>query len=184
MSEVEWQKALNYISEDKQDKFMQVDFSATPYDITGSGQKRTKHYFPHIVVDYSLNQAIHAGLVKTIAIDKRNEIASLSDEDIEFKAVRDGKEVIDLSDGQRLMLRAGLARLKLLEEEFIKINPNKYPKMLVICEDTKVSPLVKDFLMQEGLVEGDVLQIDSDKKGYVKTEEWKQIKESLFNIDK
>lgn len=184
ISEVEWQKSLNYISENKKDKFIQVDFSATPYDITGSGQKRTKHYFPHIVVDYSLKQAIHAGLVKTIAIDKRKEIASLSDEDLEFKAIREGNEVVELSDGQRLMLRAGLSRLKLLEDEFVKINPNKHPKMLVICEDTKVSPLVKDFLVQEGLANEDVLQIDSDKKGSVKPEEWKQIKQSLFNIDK
>lgn len=161
-----------------------MDFSATPYDITGSGQKRTKHYFPHIVVDYSLRQAIRAGLVKTIAIDRRKEIASLTDEDLEFKAIRDGKEVIELSDGQRLMLRAGLSRLKLLEEEFVKINPDKHPKMLVICEDTKVSPLVKDFLIQEGLTDGDILQIDSDKKGSVKPDEWKQIKQSLFNIDK
>lgn len=184
VSEVEWQKSLNYISENKEDKFIQVDFSATPYDITGSGQKRTKHYFPHIVVNYSLNQAIHAGLVKTIAIDKRKEIASLTDEDLKFKAIRDGKEVIELSDGQRLMLRAGLSRLKLLEDEFVKINPNKHPKMLVICEDTKVSPLVKDFLIQEGMDDNDVLQIDSDKKGSVKPEEWKQIKQSLFNIDK
>ena len=164
--------------------FIQVDFSATPYDITGSGQKRTKHYFPHIIVDYTLNSAIRAGLVKTIAIDKRKEIASLADDELEFKAIRDGKNVLELSDGQRLMLRAGLSRLQLLEEEFTKINPSKHPKMLVICEDTKVSPLVKDFLVQEGLAEEDVLQIDSDKKGAVKPEEWKQIKQSLFNIDK
>lgn len=184
VSEVEWQKSLNYISEGKHTNFIQVDFSATPYDITGSGQKRTKHYFPHIIVDYTLNSAIRAGLVKTIAIDKRKEIASLSDEDLEFKAIRDGKEVVGLSDGQRLMLRAGLSRLQLLEEEFTKINVNKHPKMLVICEDTKVSPLVKEFLLQEGLAESDVLQIDSDKKGAVKPDEWKQIKQSLFNIDK
>ena len=184
ISEVEWQKSLNFISENKKTNFIQVDFSATPYDITGSGQKRTKHYFPHIIVDYTLNSAIRAGLVKTIAIDKRKEIASLADDELEFKAIRDGKNVLELSDGQRLMLRAGLSRLQLLEEEFTKINPSKHPKMLVICEDTKVSPLVKDFLVQEGLAEEDVLQIDSDKKGAVKPEEWKRIKQSLFNIDK
>ncbi len=184
VSEVEWQKSLNYISEEKETDFIQVDFSATPYDITGSGQKRTKHYFPHIVVDFTLKQAIYAGLVKTIAIDKRKELASLGNEDLEFKAVRDGKEVVGLSDGQRLMLRAGLERLKGLEEAFTSVNPDKHPKMLVICEDTKVSPLVEDFLRQEGLNENDILQIDSDKKGSVKPEEWKQIKQSLFNIDK
>lgn len=184
VSEVEWQKSLNFISENKKTNFIQVDFSATPYDITGSGQKRTKHYFPHIIVDYTLNSAIRAGLVKTIAIDKRKEIASLADDELEFKAIRDGKNVLELSDGQRLMLRAGLSRLQLLEEEFSKINPNKHPKMLIICEDTKVSPSVKDFLIQEGLADEDVLQIDSDKKGAVRPDEWQQIKQSLFNIDK
>ena len=184
VSEVEWQKSLNFISEGKETNFIQIDFSATPYDITGSGQKRMKHYFPHVIVDYTLNSAIHAGLVKTIAIDKRKEIASLSDEDLEFKAIRDGKSVVGLSEGQRLMLRAGLSRLKLLEEEFVKVNETKHPKMLVVCEDTKVSPLVKEFLIQEGLQENDVLQIDSDKKGSVKPDEWKQIKQNLFNIDK
>ncbi len=44
-----------------------------------------------------------------IAIDKRNEIASM---DLDFKAIRDGRKVIGLSDGQRVMLRAGLAKLK------------------------------------------------------------------------
>jgi type III restriction enzyme len=184
VSEVEWQRALNYIADGKSGTFMQVDFSATPYDITGSGQRRTKHYFPHIVVDYSLSQAVHSGLVKTIAIDRRKEFASLADEDLDFKAERDGKNVIGLSEGQRLMLRAGLSRLQLLEGEFVKINPQKHPKMLVICEDTKVSPFVREFMLQEGLAEEDVLQIDSDKKGAVKPEEWKQIKQSLFNIDK
>lgn len=184
VSEVEWQKSINFISEGKERNFIQVDFSATPYDVTGSGQTRTKHYFPHIIVDFDLKNAIYQGLVKTIAIDKRKEIASLEDEDLNFKAVRDGKEVVDLSDGQRLMLRAGLEKLKLLEEEFTKENPEKHPKMLVMCEDTKVSPFVVEFLKQEGLSEEDVMQIDSDKKGSIKKEEWQEIKQRLFNLDK
>lgn len=184
VSEVEWQKSLNFISENKGRNFIQVDFSATPYDVTGSGQKRTKHYFPHIIVDFALKEAIQLGLVKTITIDKRKEIATLENEDLDFKAVRDGNKVVDLSDGQRLMLRAGLQKLRLLEEEFTKENPDKYPKMLVICEDTKVSPLVTKFLVQEGLQEEDVMQIDSDKKGSIKETEWKEVKQRLFNVDK
>ena len=182
--EVEWQKSLNYISQDKGRNFLQIDFSATPYDVTGSGQKRTKHYFPHIIVDFALKEAIQQGLVKTIAIDKRKEIATLENEDINFKAIREGNNVVDLSDGQRLMLRAGLQKLQLLEEEFTKENPDKYPKMLVICEDTKVSPLVAQFLIQEGLQEDDVMQIDSDRKGSIKESEWKEVKQRLFNVDK
>lgn len=184
IQEVEWQKSLNYISEDKARNFIQIDFSATPFDVTGSGQKRTKHYFPHIIVDFDLKEAITGGLVKTIAIDKRKEIATLESENLDFKAIREGNKVVGLSDGQRLMLRAGLEKLRILEEEFTKIDENKHPKMLVMCEDTKVSPFVCDFLIQEGLQETDVMQIDSDKQGSVKPDEWKEIKQKLFNIDK
>ena len=184
VSEVEWQKSLNFISENKGRNFIQIDFSATPYDVTGSGQKRTKHYFPHIIVDFALKEAIREGLVKTIAIDKRKEIASLENEDLDFKAVRDGKNVIDLSEGQRMMLRAGLTKLKILEEEFTKEAENKHPKMLIMCEDTKVSPLVCEFLKSEGLSDDEIMQIDSDKQGSVKESEWKEIKQRLFNLDK
>ncbi len=182
--EVEWQKALNYISKNKENNFIQIDFSATPYDAVGSGNKKIKHYFPHIIVDYGLNLAIKAGLVKVIAIDKRKEIASLPNEDLDFKAIRDGNEVIGLSKGQRLMLKAGLARLELLENEFTKVSQYKHPKMLVVCEDTKVSPLVVEFLIQNGVNENDVIQIDSNKKGSINQEDWAKVKQDLFAIDK
>lgn len=184
VSEVEWQKSLNYISKGKGRNFIQIDFSATPYDITGSGQKRTKHYFPHIIVDFALKEAIKDGLVKTITIDKRKEFASLENEDLDFKAVKDGNNIIALSEGQRIMIRAGLSKLKLLEEEFTKENENKYPKMLIMCENTKVSPFVCDFLKQEGLSDDEIMQIDTDKQGEVGAKEWSKIKQRLFNVDK
>jgi len=134
VKEVEWQKSLNKISKDKGYKFIQVDFSATPYDVTGSGQKRVKHYFPHIIVDFDLKTAIRKGLVKIIAIDKRKELTDLQ---LDFNAVREGNRVISLSDGQKLMLRAGLNKLKILEENFVDFTKgkdglsDKYPKMLL-----------------------------------------------------
>ena len=182
-TDVEWQKALNKLSENVKD-FVQIDFSATPYNPTGSGQRRTKQYFPHIIVDFDLTTAIKEGLVKVIAIDKRDEIASLQNEHIEFKSKRDNKKALALSEGQRLMLRAGLKRLGILEDSFTGIDPTKHPKMLVMCEDTSVSPLVEDFLRQEGLVEQEIVRIDSNAKGEVKEKEWKIIKQQLFNIDK
>lgn len=92
--------------------------------------------------------------------------------------------MIGLSDGQRLMLRAGLRKLKILEEGFIKLDSKKRPKMMVICEDTNVTPFVESFLKEEGLAEKDVLRIDSNAKGEVKEKDWMQVKERLFNIDK
>ena len=184
-SEVEWQKSLNALAQNKGRNFIQIDFSATPYNITGSGQKRQRHYFEHIISDFGLKEAIYGGLVKMIAIDKRKELASLENTEIDFKAKRDENDkVIALSAGQRLMLSAGLAKLQLLEREFAKMDENKKPKMLVICEETAVSPFVVEFLKEQGLSDEDLMQIDSNKKGEVKESEWKGIKQRLFNIDK
>ncbi len=188
VSEVEWQKSLNRISEGKGSRFIQIDFSATPYDVTGSGQKRTKHYFPHIIMDFDLKTAIHKGLVKTIALDKRKDIAAM---ELDFKALRDGNKVIGLSEGQKLMLRAGLQKLNILEKQFVELTrdksgiSDKHPKMLVVCEDTQVSPYVVDFLIEaEGLSNEDVVQIDSDRKGSIPAKEWQEVKQRLFNMDK
>ncbi len=188
VEEVEWQKGLNKIAEKKGSAFIQMDFSATPYDVTGSGQNRTKHYFPHIVSDFDLKVAIRKGLVKTIAIDKRKELAELP---LDFGAIRDAnKKVIGLSDGQILMLRAGLSKLKILEKHFTEFTQDKegisdkYPKMLVVCEDTSVSPYVEEFLKAEGLSEDDITRVDSNRSGEIPKAEWQIIKQKLFNVDK
>ena len=183
IEEVEWQKGLNVISEKKGERFFQVDFSATPYDQRGSGKKAQKCYFPHIVVDFDLATAMRKGLVKTLLLDRRQELTELKD--LDYKAVRDERnKVCDLSDGQRLMLRAGLAKLKRLETEFTAVDEKKNPKMLVICEDTSVAPFVNQLMLEDGLAQEDVVTIDSNAKGEVSEEEWKETKKKLFDIDK
>lgn len=183
IEEVEWQKGLNVIAENKGERFFQIDFSATPYDQRGSGKKVQKVYFPHIIVDFDLATAMRKGLVKTLLLDRRQELTEL--EHLDYKAVRDDRnKVCDLSDGQRLMLRAGLAKLKKLEDEFTAVDEKKNPKMLVICEDTSVAPFVHQLMLEDGLSLDEVVTIDSNAKGEVSEEEWKQTKEKLFNIDK
>ncbi|MGI0060819.1 MAG: DEAD/DEAH box helicase family protein [Nitrosotalea sp.] len=176
-----WQEALDNISEKKKDKFIQVDFSATPYTVTGSGQKRALHYFPHIIVNFQLVDAIKQGLVKTVAIDKRKEIAALP---LEFKAEREGDDVKDLSDGQRVMLRAGITKLRILEEGFTKLDRSKHPKMLIVCEDTYVVPHVTRFLKKEGYSGDEITEIHSNKKGEIGEKEWDSVRQKLFEIDK
>jgi len=178
--EKKWQEALTGILEKKGASFIQVDFSATPYTITGSGQKRTRHFFPHTIVNFELVTAIKNGLVKTVAIDKRKEIAAIP---LDFKSDKDGR-ITSLSDGQRTMLRAGLARLRILDEGFAKIDPSRHPKMLIVCEDTSVVEPVSTFLRQEGLGEEDIMEIHSNKKGDIGQEEWEKLKQKLFSIDK
>jgi len=173
-----WQKAISDISKNKKEKFVQIDFSATPYTVAGS-KKRTKHFFPHIIINFDLRTAIWAGLVKTVAIDKRKEIATLP---LDFKAEREekGKEIQSLSEGQRIMLRAGLTKLKRLSEGFKEHDKNKHPKMLIMCEEIKVVPYVKNFLIQEGLSEEEIVEIHSKKSGDIlETDKLK-----LSNLDK
>ena len=187
VKEVEWQKSLNAIAKDMGAQFIQIDFSATPYDVTGSGQTRIKHYFPHIIVDFDLKTAIRRGLVKTIAIDKRKELIDLP---LEYNAIRENGIVVGLSDGQKMMLRAGLNKLRILEKHFTEFTQdksgvsNKHPKMLVMSEDTTVTPFIEEFLRGEGMAAEDVMRVDSNRKGEVPEEEWKEIKQRLFNVDK
>lgn len=176
-----WQEALDDISEKKKNKFIQIDFSATPYTVTGSGQKITQHFFPHIIVDFELAEAIKQGLVKTVAIDKRKEIAALP---LDFKAEREGNDVKDLSDGQRVMLRAGITKLKILEDGFTKLDNSKHPKMLIICEDTHVVPYVTRFLKQEGYSEDEIMEIHSNRRGEIGEKEWDSVRQKLFDVDK
>lgn len=182
ITEVEWQKSLMRLAEGRGQRFVQVDFSATPYNDMGSGKKARKVYFPHIVVDFDLISAMKSGLVKSLVLDKRRELGAMPLEALDFKAERDGDE-IELSEGQRVMLRAGLHKLRLLEKDFAKIDPARHPKMLVVCEDTKVTPKVAEFLIQEGLGEDEVMSIDSGKKAELSEKEWLPVRERLFNVD-
>ena len=184
VSEVEWQKSLTTIAYPKGDRFCQVDFSATPYNEVGTGKKAKKTYFPHIIVDFDLKTAMKQGLVKSLVLDKRSEIGALSDAELEFKAYRDENGNPQLSEGQRIMLRAGLTKLRKLERDFAAVDPNRHPKMLIVCEDTTVTPLIADFLKLEGLSEEEVLRVDSNKKGELKPDEWKVLRERLFDVDR
>jgi type III restriction enzyme len=180
-TEVEWQKSLSIIAEGKGRRFVQMDFSATPYNDVGSSRKKAKLYFPHIVVDFDLKDAMRLGLVKSLVLDKRKELGALP---LEFKAERDADGNVALSEGQRVMLRAGLQKLRKLEADFTRIDAGHHPKMLVVCEDTTVSPLVAQFLRDEGLYDEDVLTVDSGRKAELGEKQWAPLRQRLFNVDK
>ena len=182
VTDVEWQKSLIDIAASKGSKFVQVDFSATPYNEVGSGKGHNRQWFPHIIVDFDLSTAMRQGLVKLLALDKRKEVASLP---LDFRAERDDTgKVTGLSSGQRVMLRAGLKKLQILEEQFAQIDDTKHPKLLVVCEDTNVTPYVVEFLKTTGLSEDAILQVDSGRKAELGPKDWEPIKERLFDLDR
>ncbi|MCX7256426.1 MAG: DEAD/DEAH box helicase family protein [Polaromonas sp.] len=180
-TEVEWQKSLSRIAATKGRRFVQMDFSATPYNDVGSGKNKRKVYFPHIITDFDLKSAMRAGLVKSLVLDRRKEIGALP---LDFKAVRDEQGNPALSEGQRVMLRAGLQKLRKLEKDFARIDPTRHPKMLVVCEDTTVSPLVAAFFQEEtGWSEDEVMLIDSGKKAELGEKDWAPVRQRLFSVD-
>ncbi|MBR4170114.1 MAG: DEAD/DEAH box helicase family protein, partial [Kiritimatiellae bacterium] len=179
--EVKWQQGIDALAKGK--RFIQLDFSATPYEPSGSGRNKREDYFPHVMVDYDLPTAIRAGLVKTIVIDQRKDLTGELGS-LDYNAIRDGRDVVGLSEGQRLMLRAGLAKLRYLEKEFSPLDAEKRPKMMVVCEDTGVTPFVSEFLRDEGLSEDDILTVDSNRQGEVGEKEWSAMKGKLFAVDK
>ena len=181
-TEVEWQKSLTRMAQPKGRRFVQMDFSATPYNDVGSGKHKKKVYFPHIVTDFDLKTAMRAGLVKSLVLDKRKEVGALP---LTFKAERDEAGNPTLSEGQRVMLRAGMHKLRKLEADFAKVDASRRPKMLVVCEDTTVSPLVAAFLRDgEGLTDDEVMTIDSGRKAELGEKDWAPVRERLFNVDR
>jgi hypothetical protein len=125
--------------------FVQFDFSATPF--FGSGIQ--KRYFTHVVYDYDLISAMHAMLVKQLFLEKRMQLAV---EKLDFKAVRkkpeSGKKlgkIVNLSQGQLLMLGIGRKKLENLAQEFQSKGINKKPVMMVLCEETAVAKMVKEY---------------------------------------
>ena len=120
--------------------FMQCDFSATPF--FGSGGSR--EYFPHIIYDYDLRDAINAMLVKQLFLEQRHgdHLA-----DLDFRAERDPdtREVLALSEGQKQILNIGFTKLNQLAAEFKNAGLKQKPVLLVLGEDTTVAGLVSDY---------------------------------------
>ena len=183
ITEVEWQRSLRKIAAPKGDCFTQVDFSATPYNQVGAGKKARAVFFPHIIADFDLMAAMRQGLVKSLVLDKRRELGALSNDELQYDADRDEHGNPVMSEGQRLMVSAGLAKLRILERDFAMLDANKHPKMMIVCENTSVAPLVEEFLKTQGLDDDDILRVDSVEKGALRKDEWAGLRERLFDMD-
>lgn len=193
--ELVWRQFMNRLydrlkeqHEDEFGPFVQIDFSATPF--YGSREKR--EYFPHIVYDYPLINAMHEMLVKQLFLEERQAIAGETLEELDFRAERlepDGSHrrgaIAGLSAGQKLLLEIGRSKLEQLSSEFKKKILDKKPVMFVLCEDTKVADLTKEHFAiltdENANYYGDtqVLAIHSE----LKDSELKKARDNLVKID-
>ncbi len=184
--DLKWEGIIKYISQaivKNGGRFMQCDFSATPYIDKKLKKQDVKIHFLHIIVDFDLKTAIHSALVKNISLTQRNILSSI--ESLDFRARRDSEgKILGLSQGQEVMIDAGLKQLELLEKEFIKLDSSKYPKMLIMCEQQEVVEFVERYLETRGLGGESVLSIHSGKKNDIGEQEYLRIKSRLFAMDK
>ncbi|MGB2755859.1 MAG: DEAD/DEAH box helicase family protein [Phycisphaerae bacterium] len=129
--------------------FLQMDFSATPF--YGSAHKR--EYFPHIVYDYDLREALNQMLVKQLFLEEREAVAGQPLEELDFRAEREptenGKrgEVTGLSTGQKQILDIAVNKLNQLTKEFQDCGIDRKPVLMVLAEDTTVADRVFDHLL-------------------------------------
>lgn len=139
----------------------QLDFSATPKDQKGA-------FFPWIIVDYPIAQAIEDGIVKRPIIGKvveAEEVAS-SRADVRY----------------RLWIDAGVTRWREYQE---KLQPSgRKPVLFIMGEDTRAADQIYEYLESLPELTGKVLLIHTDKKGEVTKRDLEKAREAARKVDK
>ena len=196
--ELVWRKFLQVLFDRLAEKhkgekgvFMQIDFSATPF--YGSAEK--KEYFPHIVYDYDLVQAMRAMLVKQIFLEERQSLAGEALKALDVRAERAEADddhlrgqVVGLSNDQKLLLDIGRKKLEQIASEFRNKGLDKKPVLFVLAENTEVADLVAEHIGnltdERGKnYQGQTLVIHSDKKGEMSDKDWEQYRRQLESLD-
>ncbi len=186
-----WQEAVERLHANITDKgggaFIQYDFTATPYAISG----KKKEWMKHVIYDYGLVEAMNDMLVKQIFIEKSSylteKIENLSEnEKFSVTAHKDeAQKILSLSDVQRHMLHVGYEKLQQLEDDFMKLDIHKKPLMFIVAGDNAEAEEISGYMKQlVGDDEGtQVLTIHSDKKNSLSDDEYKSLKEKIFASD-
>lgn len=193
-----WQESIEILRKEIQktpgNVFVQYDFTATPFVIKG----KKKEYFPHVIYDYGLVEAMRAMLVKQIFIEKSSllseKIENLPPSELDIIGHRDeaGKP-IELSETQKHMLDVGLAKLDNLRKEFIRLNIQKKPVMFVIGDQNEEANLIAHYIKQktdsDGRSYGDefegeqVVTIHEGRKSNLSEESYDKLRTQVFTSD-
>jgi len=200
--EKRWQESINTLREsikenNKENLFVQFDFTATPFTVIGN---KKKEYFPHIIYDFGLVEAMQNMLVKQIFIEKSNiltsKIEKLPDnEKLMITAHKEGGEIIDLSEVQKHMIDVGLAKLKKLEQEFKELKIDKNPTMFVMASENEEADEIARHIKKklhsswngdeksENIANKEVVTLHSDKKDSLSEDDYKKLKNQVFESD-
>lgn len=163
-----WQESIEMLRKELQTRkgnvFAQYDFTATPFVIKG----KRKEYFPHVIYDYGLVEAMRAMLVKQIFIEKSSllseKIDKLPPSEIDVIGHRDeAGHPLELSETQKHMLDVGLAKLANLKKEFVRLKIQKKPVMFVIADQNAEADLISQYIKDK--TDGDGFSYGNDTNG-------------------
>lgn len=165
--ELKWTQALRELAVELPGGIpLWLDFSATPKFQNGA-------YFPWIVCDYPLAQAVEDGIVKTPTV------LHIDREDPE------GVTGANFTDKYKDWLVAGVDRLKKHEKAFDFL-PEAKPVLFIMCESVKHADAVGAWLRSRTgarMSEQEVLVIHTDKAGDIKKGDLEDLREAARQID-
>lgn len=167
--DLEWNRVITELDTNLREKkgrglAMQLDFSATPKFLEPGDR-----YFPHIIYDYSLSEAIKDKIVKRPRIGE-----------IENIPVPLSKDFVKRN---QLQIDTGLEVLKEFKKEFK--HTAKRPVLFIMTDNTKNADKVGEYLKKhKGFKEKEVLVIHTDTKGVITKKDLEEARIIAREIDK
>jgi type III restriction enzyme len=165
--DLEWSKTIQKLNNSsvqrhKQGIVMQLDFSATPKDLmTGS-------FFPHIIYDYPLRQAIIDRKVKRPRIGKLEEVP-------------EPPPTASFVVRNKAQIEVGIRMLKDFQKE---LSPyGRKPVLFIICDINRNADQVGKFLEDEAGLKGKVLVIHTDSGGNITKKDLPYLRDDAKSID-
>jgi len=166
--DLEWYKVILKLHKNLKDKHgtglsLQLDFTATPKDQNGT-------FFPWIICDYPLAQAIEDRIVKAPLIVHQTD-----------KADPDKYSRASVAFGD--WINVAISRWREHYEAYSKVGQK--PVLFIMAEDTGDADDIYDFLKTKAEFkgEGQLLLIHTDKKGEVSKKDLSEARQAARSID-
>lgn len=165
--ELVWNEFIFKLNEELKQKYnknliMQLDFSATPQY---PGDRVV--YFPHIIYDYPLGDAIRDGIVKRVRIGE-----------IEHAPEPLSKDFVKRN---QIQIDTGIEILNEFKNEFRDIK--KKPVLFIMCDNVRNADKVGKYLEDEKGFKGKVLVIHTDKEGNITKKDLPKLRKAAMEID-
>ena len=166
--DLEWNKTIQKLHNSsterhKQGLVMQLDFSATPKDLT------TGSFFPHIIYDYPLRQAIIDWKVKRPRIGKLEEVP-------------EPPPTASFVIRNKAQIEVGVRMLKDFQKELLPYG--KKPVLFVICDINRNADQVGKYLTDETGLKDKVLVIHTDNGGNITKKDLPYLRDAARGIDR